>query len=107
MIKYSDEQIVDLILEHYENKKIVILAPRIKGRKGHYRELFASLKKTGYTKVRVDGEIVEITSGMKLDRYKIHDIELVIDRLKVTELDRKRISESVVAAMKQGGSRWL
>ncbi len=107
MVKYSDEQIVDLILKHYLDKKVVILAPRIKGRKGHYRELFAQLKKTGYTKVRVDGEIVEIKSGMKLDRYKIHDIELVIDRLKVTTADRQRISESVVAAMKQGGKSMM
>ncbi|HRP53927.1 MAG TPA: excinuclease ABC subunit UvrA, partial [Fluviicola sp.] len=81
MVKYSDEQIAELILKQFDEKKIVILAPKIKGRKGHYRELFEQIAKAGYTKVRVDGVIRDIEKGMKLDRYKIHDIELVVDRI--------------------------
>lgn len=102
MVKYSDDQIVDLIIENYEGKKVIVLAPKIKGRKGHYRELFEQIQKQGFTKVRVDGELLDITKGMKVDRYKIHDIESVIDRLSVTSSDRKRIYDAVVTAMKHG-----
>lgn len=85
MVRYSDDQIVELILEEYRGKKIMILAPLVKGRKGHYRELFESIMKQGYLRARVDGEIVELTKGFKTDRYKIHDIEVVIDRLAIGE----------------------
>lgn len=102
MVKYSDEQIVDLIIEAYSERKIAILAPRIKGRKGHYRELFEQIQKMGYSKVRVDGEICDIEKGMKLDRYKIHDIEIVVDRIAVKSSDRKRIYDAVTTAMKLG-----
>jgi excinuclease ABC subunit A len=107
MVKYSDEQIVDLIIRDFQNKKIVILAPRIKGRKGHYRELFEQIQKMGYTKVRVNGEVKDIEKGMKLDRYKVHDIDIVIDRLQVSEQDRKRIYDSVLIAMKHGGKEMM
>ncbi|MCO5258585.1 MAG: excinuclease ABC subunit UvrA [Crocinitomicaceae bacterium] len=107
MIKYSDEQVVDLILEHYQGKKVVLLAPVVKGRKGHYRELFEQIQKMGYTKVRVDGEILDITKGMKLDRYKIHDIELVIDRLAIDKKDEKRIYDAVVLAMRKGDKQMM
>jgi len=102
MVKYSDQQIIDLILEKYDGRKIVILAPKVKGRKGHYRELFEQISKLGYAKVRVDGEIRDITSGMKLDRYKIHDIEMVIDRIKVSEENKNRIAQAVQSALKYG-----
>ena len=104
MIKYSDEGIVELIQKEFKGKKIAFLAPKIKGRKGHYRELFEQILKNGYTKVRVDGVIQDITKGMKLDRYKIHDIEIVIDRLTTNGVDTKRIYDSVVTAMKIGES---
>lgn len=107
MVKYSDEQIVDLITEAYDGKKVVFLAPKIKGRKGHYRELFEQIQRQGFTKVRVDGVLQEITKGMKLDRYKIHDIEMVVDRLLVDSKDRKRIYESVVTAMKHGSKAMM
>ena len=102
MVKYSDDQIVDLISEQYQGKKVIVLAPKIKGRKGHYRELFEQIQKMGFTKVRVDGELKDIVKGMKLDRYKIHDIEIVVDRLEVSAKDRKRIYDDVVTAMKHG-----
>ena len=102
MVKYSDDQIVDLIIENYAGKKVIVLAPKIKGRKGHYRELFEQIQKLGFTKVRVDGELRDIEKGMKLDRYKIHDIDIVVDRLAVSEKDRKRIYDDVVTAMKHG-----
>ena len=104
MIKYSDEGIVELIQKEFKGKKIAFLAPKIKGRKGHYRELFEQILKNGYTKVRVDGVIQDITKGMKLDRYKIHDIEIVIDRLTTDGVDTKRIYDSVVTSMKIGDS---
>ncbi len=104
MIKYSDEGIVQLIQKEFKGKKIAFLAPKIKGRKGHYRELFEQILKNGYTKVRVDGVIQDITKGMKLDRYKIHDIEIVIDRLTTDGVDTKRIYDSVVTSMKIGES---
>jgi excinuclease ABC subunit A len=102
MVKYSDDQIVDLIIENYLEKKIIVLSPKIKGRKGHYRELFEQITKLGFTKVRVDGELKDIEKGMKLDRYKIHDVDIVVDRLKVGVKDRQRIYDDVVTAMKHG-----
>lgn len=102
MIKYSDEEIVELILSSYQNKKVVVLAPVVRGRKGHYRELFEQIIKKGFTKVRVDGKIIDIEKGLKLDRYKIHDIEIVIDRLKVTKSEYKRLKVAVETAMKHG-----
>lgn len=107
MVKYSDEQIVDLIIDHFEGKKVILLAPKIKGRKGHYRELFEQILKMGFTKVRVDGEVKDIEKGMKLDRYKIHDIDIVIDRLQIQSTDRKRIYDSVITAMRHGGKAMM
>jgi excinuclease ABC subunit A len=79
MVKYSEDQIVDLILKEYEGKKTFLLAPLIRGRKGHYKELFEQIRKKGFLNVRVDGELRELTHGLKVDRYKNHDIEVVID----------------------------
>ncbi len=101
MVRYSDEQIVELILETYNKKKINILAPVVKGRKGHYRELFEQVRKSGFTKVRIDGDIKDITPKMQLDRYKIHDIEIVIDRLEVNSGIQARLAQSIQTAMKQ------
>ncbi len=102
MVKYSEDQIVDLILQEYEGKKTYLLAPLVRGRKGHYKELFEQVRKKGYLHVRIDGEIREATHGLKLDRYKNHDIEVVIDKLEVSEKDRKRLKESMQKAMQQG-----
>ncbi len=102
MVRYSDDQIIELILEKFYNKKVLILAPVVKGRKGHYRELFEQIKKWGFLRARVDGEVVELTKRIQLDRYKVHDIEIVIDRLEVNADSRPRISESLQLAMKQG-----
>ena len=102
MIKYTDDQIIDLILKNYEGKKTLLLAPVVRGRKGHYRDLFEQIRKKGYLHVRVDGEVREITHNMKVDRYKIHDIEIVIDRLLVTDKDRKRLKDSMQKAMQHG-----
>ncbi len=102
MIKYSDDQIVDLILEKYNKKKISILAPKIRGRKGHYRELFEQILKMGFSKVWIDGKVVDITHGMQVDRYKIHDISIVVDRLLIDNIDRKRLYDSIVTGMKHG-----
>ncbi|MDR3652015.1 MAG: excinuclease ABC subunit UvrA [Paludibacter sp.] len=102
MVKYSEDQIVDLILKDYESKKMFLLAPLVRGRKGHYKELFEQIRKKGYLNVRIDGEIREATHGLKLDRYKNHDIEVVIDKLVVSEKDRKRLKESMQKAMQQG-----
>ena len=107
MVKYSDEQIVKLIIDRYADRKVVFLAPKIKGRKGHYRELFEQILKMGFTKVRVDGELRDIERGMKLDRYRIHDIEIVIDRLLVSPGDQKRIYDSVVTSMRHGGKAMM
>jgi excinuclease ABC subunit A len=107
MVKYSDEQIVDLILQHYEGKKVILLAPRIKGRKGHYRELFEQIAKMGFTKVRIDGQVKDIERGMRLDRYKVHDIDIVIDRLQINANDRKRIYDSVLTAMRHGSKAMM
>ncbi|MGG8498081.1 excinuclease ABC subunit UvrA [Tenacibaculum sp. TC6] len=102
MVSYSDEQIKDLILKEYNEKKIAILAPIIKSRKGHYRELFEQISKQGFVRVRVDGEIREIEKGMKLDRYKTHDIEVVIDRLAVNSAVEKRLEETIKTALYTG-----
>ncbi len=104
MVSYSDDKIQELILNDFENKKISILAPVVRSRKGHYRELFQQIAKQGFVKVRVDGEIKDIVSGMKLDRYKNHDIEIVIDRLKISAVSAsdKRLSESIITAMYHG-----
>ncbi|MCK9413505.1 MAG: excinuclease ABC subunit UvrA [Prolixibacteraceae bacterium] len=102
MVKYSDDQIIDLILENYGNKRTILLAPIVKGRKGHYRELFEQIRRRGFLHARVDGEIVELTHGYKVDRYKSHHIEMVIDKLVVEEKDRKRLRESLDRAMKHG-----
>lgn len=102
MVRYSDDQIINLIFGRFTDKKIIILAPIIKGRKGHYRELFDQIMKWGYSKVRVDGKVVELTRNFIVDRYKVHDIEIVIDRLEVNEESRQRIRESMNLAMKQG-----
>lgn len=102
MVRYTEEQILDLILKDYHGRKICILAPLVKNRKGHYQDLFESIQKKGYLYVRVDGVIQEILPGMKLDRYRNHDIEVVIDRLKVQDKDDKRLTQTVATAMKQG-----
>ncbi len=107
MVKYSDDQIVDLIIEKYDGKKVIFLAPKVKGRKGHYRELFEQIQKMGFTKVRVDGEIRDIEKGMRLDRYKVHDIEIVVDRLQINANDRKRIYDSVITTMKHGSKAMI
>jgi excinuclease ABC subunit A len=102
MVSYSNEQIKELILSEFDNKKIVILAPVVKSRKGHYRELFEQIAKQGFVKVRVDGEIVELEKGMRLDRYKTHDIEIVIDRLHVNKTSEKRLEETITTALYSG-----
>ena len=102
MVKYTEEQILDLIRKDYKGKRIYILAPLVRTRKGHYKELFEQVRKKGYLYVRVDGEIKEIIHGMKLDRYKNHDIEVVIDKTVVTEKEEKRLKQSVETAMRQG-----
>ena len=102
MVKYTDEQILQLIFNHYEGKACYLLSPIIKGRKGHYKELFETIRRKGYLNVRVDGEMRQITFGMKLDRYKNHDIEVVIDKLVITQKDEKRLKKSLQNAMQQG-----
>ncbi len=105
MIKYTEERIVNLILEKFANKKIYILAPLVKNRKGHYKELFEQLRKKGYLNVRIDGELREIEPSMKLDRYKNHTIELLVDKLKVSANDEERLRDTVSNALKQGGKQ--
>ena len=102
MVKYTDDQIIELILERYDNEKIVILAPKVKGRKGHYRELFEQISKMGFSKVRIDGVIKDLTPGMRVDRYKIHDIEIVIDRIHVTSDHRNRVTSAIQTGLKYG-----
>jgi excinuclease ABC subunit A len=104
MVSYSDEQIRQLILNEFANKKIAILAPLIKSRKGHYRELFEQISKQGFLRVRIDGEIKEIEKGMRLDRYKTHDIEVVIDRLLVNKSIEKRLEETIKTALYAGNN---
>ena len=107
MIKYSREKILELILDKYAGRKIILMAPLVKNRKGHYKELFETLTKKGYLNVRVDGKMREITPGMKLDRYKNHSIELVIDKLKASEKDLERLAQSVDNALAQGEKQML
>ena len=102
MVRFSEEQIIDDILKKFNDKKISILAPLVRGRKGHYRELFEDVRKQGYLRVRVDGDTQEIQPKMQVDRYKIHDIEVVIDRIKVDKKDVQRLRESVAKALKEG-----
>ena len=102
MVKYTRDKIVDLILDKYDGRPIYVLAPLVVNRKGHYKELFENLRKKGYLRVRVDGELREITLGMKLDRYRNHSIELVVDRLKVSSKDRERLTDTVDNALRQG-----
>lgn len=102
MIKYTEEQILELILGKFDNQKVLILSPLVNNRKGHYKELFEQLRRKGYLNVRVDGEIQEIVVGMRLDRYKNHNIELVVDKLKVSGKDSQRLKETIAVAMKQG-----
>lgn len=102
MVHYTDEQICELILEGFAGRKVAFMAPIVKGRKGHYRELFESLAKRGYIYARIDGQVQEILSGMKLDRYKIHNIDLVVDRMRVGEEFRDRVMSSLKEAMRQG-----
>jgi len=102
MVRYSTDQIVELILKKYIGKNIIILSPVVKGRKGHYRELFEQIRRQGFLKVRIDGEIKDISYGMQVDRYKIHDIEIVIDKISVNEMAAKRVSDAVQLAMKHG-----
>ena len=104
MVSYSDEQIFDLITSDFKDKKTTILAPLIKSRKGHYRELFEQISKQGFLRARVDGQIVEITKGMRLDRYKTHDIEVVIDRLVINDASEKRLKESIKTALHSGNN---
>jgi excinuclease ABC subunit A len=102
MVKYTEEQIIANILERFADQKIALLAPVVRSRKGHYRELFEQIRKQGYTRVRVDGEMQEITAGMQLDRYKIHDVEIVVDRLKIGDDRGERLAESIKTAMRLG-----
>ena len=102
MVKYTEEKVIDMILHDYAGRKILILAPVVRSRKGHYRELFESMRRKGYLHVRVDGEVKEITRGMKVDRYKNHDIEVVIDRMAVKDTADERLKKTVQIAMKQG-----
>src|ERR1700759_4254215 len=102
MVKWSEEEIVENIFKRFNGKKISLLAPLVRGRKGHYRELFEETRKKGFVKVRVDGEIKDIAPKMQVDRYKIHDIEVVVDRLKVDDGFRMRLSQSVQQTLKMG-----
>ena len=102
MVKYTEEKVIDMIVNNYAGRKILILAPLVRSRKGHYRELFESMRRKGYLHVRVDGEVQEITRGMKVDRYKNHDIEVVIDRLAVKETADERLKKTIQIAMRQG-----
>lgn len=102
MVRYTDDQIINIILEKFNGRKTLILAPVVKGRKGHYKELFEQIRKKGFLNVRVDGEMREISHGMKIDRYKSHNIEIVVDKVVVSENDAKRLKDSVQVAMKHG-----
>ena len=103
MIKYTEAQILEILYKDYNKKKIYLLAPLVRARKGHYRELFESLRKKGFLRVRIDGELQEVLPDMRLDRYKIHDVELVVDRLEVNPENEKRLIQSLSIAMTQGG----
>ena len=109
MISYTDDEIIDLVFNNFKEKKITILSPVVKARKGHYRELFSSIQKQGFLKARIDGVITELKPNLKLDRYKIHDIEIVIDRiiLKNNETSKKRLKDSLITAMYHGNNSLL
>ena len=107
MVRYTEEKIIELILEKYQGRRTYILAPLVRNRKGHYKELFEQVRRKGYLTVRIDGELREITHGMKLDRYKNHTIELVVDKLVVDKDDERRLQESVKTAMKQGDGQLM
>lgn len=102
MVKFTEEQIIDNLLQHHNGKKIIVLAPVVRGRKGHYRELFEQVRKQGYLKIRIDGEIVDVKPKMQVDRYVVHDIELIIDRLKIESSARERLRTAVGQGMKAG-----
>lgn len=102
MVRYSEDQMIDHIFDSFEGKKILLLSPLIRGRKGHYRELFEQIRKQGYTKMRVDGVVVDLKPGMQLDRYKVHDIEVVIDRIKMSKDRADRLRDSVALALRMG-----
>lgn len=102
MVRFSEDQIIDNIIQRFSGQRIILLAPVVRGRKGHYRELFEQVRKQGYLKVRVDGEVLDLVPKMQVDRYKVHDIEIVVDRFKVDELDRFRITQSVQQTLKTG-----
>ena len=107
MVRYTEEQIIDLLLSEYLDKRIILLSPLVKNRKGHYKELFETIRRKGYLYARIDGEMQEVLPGMKLDRYRNHSIEVVIDRLRVQDKDDKRLVQSVAIAMKQGEGEML
>lgn len=107
MVKYTKDKIVDLILEKYDGRRIYLLAPLVKNRKGHYKELFETMRKKGYLYVRVDGELTELSYGLKLERYRNHSIELVVDRLRADKTDRQRLNESVAQTLRQGGKQMM
>ena len=107
MVRYTEEQILDLLLSEYLDKRIILLAPLVKNRKGHYKELFETIRRKGYLYARIDGEMQEVLPDMKLDRYRNHSIEVVIDRLRVQDKDDKRLIQSVATAMKQGDGEML
>lgn len=107
MVKYTKDRIVDIIIEKFEGKKIYILAPLVKNRKGHYKELFESLRKKGYLRVRVDGELIELTGELKLDRYRNHSIELVVDRMRAGGEDMQRLRSTIDNALKQGNRQMM
>ena len=102
MVKWSEEEIVDNIFKKHKDKKISLLAPLVRGRKGHYRELFEDVRKKGFLKVRIDGEIIDLVAKMQVDRYKIHDIELVVDRMQVNDEMKLRLSQSVQKSLQLG-----
>lgn len=102
MVRYTEQQVLELIMQRYEGRKVLLLAPIVKGRKGHYKELFEQMRKKGYLKVRVDGSILDIVFGMKLDRYKMHDVEVVVDRLEISTNDQQRLATSLNLALREG-----
>ena len=107
MVRYTDKQIQDTLLKEYDGQEVLVMAPLIRGRKGHYRELFEQLLRQGFLRARVDGKIIDVSTRPRLDRYKVHDIELVVDRIKVSESNRKRLAESCDTALKQGKGNML
>ena len=107
MVKYSRQRIVELVSKQYDGRKVYILAPLVRNRKGHYKELFENLRKKGYLRVRVDGELREIEFGMKLDRYKIHNVELVVDRMRVSASEPERLRDTVETALNRGDKQMM